>query len=450
MPFSKGLGRFLLTVFLGLCPILGFAAEDSVKVKILAVNPSGTKSLKTTVSQYLPPEVTPEDVIDKADLSMTYDPEKKAYILKADVELKPQETKTFEIKIRNVWVVSPEKIEEVKKQVKESADALSGTRFAETSKLLFERAQEALAQIEESQTKPIGITQKIELYRLNIKQLEDIKQNALSLEAMRGIEEEVKSGIREVKFFITAENPAAEERKLMVRTELPRDVQAKDVLEKSGFELLFDNGKQVFALQKEDTLGPKEIKKYQIALRDIWYIPQSELDFLKSETEKLVPLFKGTPYEAFSLKQQVAVNGLIQDIKLLQSEVEASVVLEDRIRAHVLNDQRLHLAKRKIKELQDLLSEVPLKSSENELLEELKQLIKKIAELKKLVIMAMGLDPRKSIVWWLFFGIVLFLALFTAIFYSVWLKKLQENKWVKSQKDKDAKPQTPNPPEKTS
>ncbi len=417
-------------------------AEETIKIKILAVNPSATKSLKTTVAQYLPQEVTPDDVLDKEGLEIKYDTEKRTYAILKEVELAPNETQTIEVRVRNVWVISPEQIEEVKTQLKQSAEALKRTKFAATGKLLYEKATEALAQIEEDQTKSLGIMQRMNLYRMNVRQLDDLRQNALSLEAMRKMEEEKKSGVRQVKFVVSAENPASTEKKLQVRSELPSDIKESDIIDKGEFDLIFDEKKSSYLLQREDTLGPNEVKKYEITIRDIWYIPQSELDFLKNELEKLVPLFVKSPYEEFSIKQKAIVLKAIQAIEALQAEVTSSNSIDDRIRAHVLNDQRFKSAKRKIKELQDLLSEVALKPNEPDRPRPLDNLIHKIIDVKNKVLVAMGLNPNKSFMWWVLLGIVLFLALITVVFYGTWLKKLQDTKTGASSKKTQNKPQS--------
>ncbi len=402
--------------------------EDSVKIKILAINPSATHNLKTTISQYLPPEVGPDDVLDKEGIAITYDAEKRSYLIQKEVDLKPSEAQTIEIRIRNVWVITPEQIDEVKSQLKQSVGALAKTKFAATGKLLFEKASEAIAQIEENQSKSLGIMQKIDLYRLNIKQLEDLKQNALSLEAMRKLEHEKKSEVREVKFIVSAENPSAQERRLTVRRELPRDIEATDVLDKGEFSFVLDNRKLL--VEREDTLGPHEVKRYEISIRDVWYIPQSELDFLKSEVEKLAPLFDKSPYEDFVSKQKEFVFRTIHSITALQEEVSSSDNFDDRIRAYVLNEQREKSAKRKIKELQDLLSEVTLKSRESEDQDKPRKWIKKLLDIKYKIFVSLGNQSKKTIFWWFFLGVILFLAGITIILYGTWLKKLQENKWA--------------------
>ena len=165
---------------------------------------------------------------------------------------------------------------------------------------------------------------------------------------------------------------------------------------------------------------------------------------MKSEIEKLTPLFIKSPFEDFALKQKEFVMKALLAIETLQAEVSSSGVIDDRIRAHVLNEQREKSAKRKIKELQDLLSEVSLKPSDGKQVGQFEQTMRKIIDFKNKVLVALGQQPKKTIFWWFFLGIVLFLAVVTIIFYSTWLKKLQENKWVqpgKSGEKSESKPE---------
>lgn len=100
------------------------------------------------------------------------------------------------------------------------------------------------------------------------------------------------------------------------------------------------------------------------------------------------------------------------------------------MRASVLNNQRLELIRKKMRELQDLLPEVALKKDNLKPIEQIKHLIKKIVDTRDLILVAFGIQPNKPITWWLIFGIMGFMALLTGVFYMTWLKKLQENKWT--------------------
>jgi len=408
-----------------------YAAGD-LKFKILVVNPSSTKNSKSVISQALPSEIDPnQDVIDKAGLDIKFDADKKMYLITKEVELKPKETRTFELRVRDVWQITPDQMEETKKSLENQIETLKGTKYYETGKLLFQKAQEGLDRIMEEQSKSVGVKQHIELYRAHVKQLEDIKANALSLDAMRRLEAERKREANEARFVVEAENPSPEPRSITVRSLLPKEITPDDVIDKQDFDLLYDQSQKAYALEKQDQFAGREKKKYIFTVRDIWHIPDENLQFYKLQTEKLVSMFKDTPYLKYADEQGQMILGLLAEINELQTEVSSSFSLEERMRAFILNSQRLELVKAKIHNLQQLLPEITIDKDEGKIIQNLKLLIKKLAEIKDLVLVAMGVQPNKAATWWIIFGIILFLAAITIIFYVTWIKKLQESKWGK-------------------
>lgn len=423
-------------------------AETEVKFKVLAVNPSVNQSLKTLISQPLPSEIDPaQDIIDNAGLEVLFDPDKKVYMLSGEVELKPRETKTFEVRIRDVWQVTPDQIEETKMNLENQINALKSTKYYDTAKLLYEKAQEGIDRILEEQSRSVGMKQHVELFRAHVQQLQDIKSNALSMGAMRQLEEEKKKGIAEARFLISAENPSDEPRAMMVRSVLPKEVTVGDILEKQDFTVLFDQLQKTYVLQKEDQFAALETKKYVITIRDIWRIPEEEIFFHREQTQKLLGLFKETPFEKYAEAQGKVILDILSGISKLQAELNSSLALEDRMRAFVLNTQQMNEAKAKLRNLQQLISEVPLKKDDSQILEKIKYFVKKLADTKDVVLMAMGIKPDSPIVWWIIFGIIIFLGLISSVFYVVWLKKLQENKWAAKGTGKTPKAEPSLPPQ---
>lgn len=417
-------------------------------MKILAVNPSSTQTLDTDVKQYLPEEIKPEDIIDKAEMNTEYDPDRKTYFLVKKMQLQPKETRTIEIRVKDVWFISSDELESTKTMMVQSLAALQNTKYYDTAKLLYDKAEETLTRIEDEEKSQLPIKQRIELYRSHVKQLESIKTSVFSMGNITKVKEEKDSGVREVKYIVTAENPSDQQIKMTVRSQLPKEITAEDVLDRQGFTLVYDDSYKRYAMEKEDTLGGKEVKKYTITLRDIWYIPQPKLDFLKNQTEKLVALFGGSPYMNFAKQRADYVLTTLNEIKQLQDELASSTAIEERMRAFVLNTQRVELVKKKIQELQDLLPELNLKAKEESELGQIRALlIKKLIDTKNLILVAMGVQPNRPITWWIFGGIVVFMSFFAGFFYLTWLKKLQEDKWThKSPLDKQVDPNASIPP----
>lgn len=432
---------------LGFCFSAISYAESEVKFKVLAVNPSESQSLKAVISQPLPSEIDPaQDIIDKAGLEVRFDTEKNVYTLSGEVELKPRETKTFEVRVRDVWQVTPEGVEETQKDLEEQINGLKGTKFFDTAKLLYEKAKEGIDRIVAEQSRPMGIKQHIELFRAHVQQLEDIKSNGLSLAAMRKLEEEKKKGIAGARFLITAENPSSEPKTMTVRSGLPKELKAEDILDKLDFDLLYDQSQKAYSLEKQDQFAAKETKKFIITVRDIWRISDQDIKFTQDQTEKLMVLLKDSPFGKYVEDQGKIIVDILSGISKLQQELDSSLALEERMRAFVLNSQQMNVAKSKLRNIQQLVSEAGLKKDDAVIAEKIKEFIKKMADMKNIVLMAMGIKPNTPMVWWIIFGIIIFLGVLSAVFYVVWLKKLQENRWAAKGAGKDTPIVSPSPP----
>ncbi|PIW64712.1 MAG: hypothetical protein COW12_05385 [Candidatus Omnitrophica bacterium CG12_big_fil_rev_8_21_14_0_65_45_16] len=438
------IGMISLISFLKVSCLL---AEEDVKINILAMNPSETTALTTSINQPLPPEVKPEDIVEAANLQVKYDQEKGAYYLTGEVTLNPKETKTIPVKVKNVWLISDEELAEARADLAENVKNLQGTDFQETAQLLEQKVSEKLAQIEEERTKAVGMRQRIELYRAHVQELNTIKREISSVQSLKRLKAEQAEGVRTAKFVITAENPSPEVRTMTVRAELPKDITGMDVLDKAGFLLLYDDAGKRFSVEKEDKLEGKEKKKYEIILRDIWYIPQSELDYLRKQTETILEHLTGSNYEDFAVKQTDFIFENLDAIEALQAEVAGAPALEDKIRAHVLNTSRFTLAKQKLKDLQDLLLEIPMERQET-VVDQIRKAVKSLSNI--IDIIKLGFKPDLSTTWWIILGLIAFLFIMATSFYVIWVSKLKDTKTVKKKSKDDGKKTaaagTPAPP----
>ena len=121
---------------------------------------------------------------------------------------------------------------------------------------------------------------------------------------------------------------------------------------------------------------------------------------------------------------------MLTEITQLQEEVAASVSLEDRMRAYVLNTQKMAVVKGKVHDLQQLLPELGLrKENAKDLLTRIKYWVKQLAAIRDAVLISIGLEPDTPMTWWIIFGIILFLAILSTVFYVIWLTKLKESQW---------------------
>jgi hypothetical protein len=275
------------------------------------------------------------------------------------------------------------------------------------------------------------------LHHAHKRQLEEIKGEVLSLGALRQLKTDDEDGIRTAKFLISARNPADEARQMTVRSVLPTIIKSSDVIDRKGFTLLFDERSGAYVLEKVEQFDARETRKYTVEIRDVWYIPEQDMNFLREKTEDVLAHFEDTEFENYADQIGEYIYETLTQIELLQAEVSSSEVLKERVQAFVLNQQRLESAKKKFKELQDLLLEIPMKRSLT-VTEQVKQSLKQIAKL--LDVLSVGFKPDLSTTWWTILGICVFIAIFATSFYVIWIGKLNENPWGKKDVKAKGKP----------
>jgi len=129
-------------------------------------------------------EVTPGDIIDSAGLDVEYDAEKSMYYLyKEEVQLKPSETKTFKVEIKDVWVVPQGRLDSLSDQAQSIISRLEGSEFYESSKLLGEAIKKALETIKVTQNDPaVSRRTHIGIFRNNLNVVSQVKEDVERLE----------------------------------------------------------------------------------------------------------------------------------------------------------------------------------------------------------------------------------------------------------------------------
>jgi len=152
--------------------------EETITISVVVANPSKEKTQTIPVKIDLPQEVTPEDIIDKGDLEVQYDDQKSSYFLyNKAVELKPKQTRVFEVQVKNVWKIPQEEIGELSSYAEMLIKKLEGSDYYESGKRLYDLAQKELSEIKLRQSdENLGQKQRIGAYRLNRKAMEQIKQ----------------------------------------------------------------------------------------------------------------------------------------------------------------------------------------------------------------------------------------------------------------------------------
>ncbi len=164
-----------------------FAQErkrEPIEMSVVAVNPSDTKTQTVQIRTYLPKEITPDVIIDSSGLNIEFDSAQSMYyVYKEEVRLKPGETKTFNIELKDVWFVPQGRLDSLKVQAESVIMRLEGSQFYESAQLLGETIYKVLGTVAVTQDDDsVSRRSHIGIYRNNLKIVDQIKEDIDRLE----------------------------------------------------------------------------------------------------------------------------------------------------------------------------------------------------------------------------------------------------------------------------
>ncbi len=177
----------LLTVCMMSLSMPAFAQEEAkqpMEMSVVVVNPSKAKAQSVPIKMDLPQEVTPKDIIDSAGLDVEFDTDRSIYYLyKEAVLLKPGETRTYNVEIRDVWVVPQEEIDSLRKQTEFVVKRFEGNEFYEAAKSLGDTILQSLDTVVRTQNDAtVSRRRHIGVHRDNVKIVSQVKENIAMLE----------------------------------------------------------------------------------------------------------------------------------------------------------------------------------------------------------------------------------------------------------------------------
>lgn len=146
----------------------------------------------------------------------------------------------------------------------------------------------------------------------------------------------VPAGAGKVSLQILVTNPLAKDQAAQIKSNLPAGITTNDILSLGGLELGYDIRNDLYYVHKNVNLGPKgsgaEHAEFRIELRDIWFIPEEDINALESQAANLAKLLADTEHEDIA-KGMVA---LIRDtIKVVQERQEKHQVGEVTVMNHI-------------------------------------------------------------------------------------------------------------------
>lgn len=119
---------------------------------------------------------------------------------------------------------------------------------------------------------------------------------------------------------------------------LPPELSKEDVLDGGGLQLRYDDKRSVMFLYGEVSLQPQEEKNYRVIVRDIWKVPQADIDFLKKQTQSRVQYLEGTDDLAAGQKLAEHISKELASIEATQQE---EMTIPQRIEMHRIVSEKL-------------------------------------------------------------------------------------------------------------
>ena len=138
----------------------------SIVFKSLVTNPSSIISQTVELKYYLPEEIKKEDILQTdAGLEVKFDAEKNQHYVEGEYLLKPGESRTLAVRTTDIWIISQEMVDSVRKQAVELARPLEKTAYFAQSITLKSDIDVALDKVLALQKSAVTPEQKIRAYR---------------------------------------------------------------------------------------------------------------------------------------------------------------------------------------------------------------------------------------------------------------------------------------------
>lgn len=187
-------------------------------------------------------------------------------------------------------------------------------------------------------------------------------------------------------------NPSAEEAQTaVVKSYLPKEVQPEDVLRKGDLQVIYDAQQGSYYVYGEVELKPSEVLEQEVELRDIWYIPDAEIESLRAESAKYGDLVKGSEFA--------------DRITFLCGSAETKLTqIEERQKASPANpEQKISSYRENLKVLESVKADLSTVRS----------------------LLAQSKPFSAKAVWGMILGIIIFLGILGVSFYFVWYRQVK-------------------------
>ena len=346
--------KTLKVIILGIIFLSGMMplAFADVYINVMAVNGAPERK-ETTVKYNLPGDLKAEDILDTNGLKLEYNATDANYVVSGSVALDTKETKTFRVRVKDIWRITPEQTKEIKDQIDKGFEQVGKLYDAVKGQELKDKLDKKLDFITQQQSAANSIEQRIDSYRSYRNEVARIKEEALAVDYWKSNPQQNKPQ-RLIHFNIDTENPLNGETKpIKEKQYLPSEVKPQDVAEAAGFEIRYDQDRQQSFLYKEEEIPLGEKRSYTIGIRDIWYIEQTDLDYLRKRADYANEFLKNSKYVSTSKLLYEQVEPLV---KLVEESQKINREITEHISAYRDNKKAFDDAKSNVENIEKLLA----------------------------------------------------------------------------------------------
>ncbi|MBF0122859.1 MAG: hypothetical protein HQL21_05570 [Candidatus Omnitrophica bacterium] len=384
-----------------------------VIINVLAVNGKDVV-IEKDVEFSLPGEVKPEDVLDPAGLTLSYNVKESGYYLHGLVSLKGKETKTFRVRVRDIWRVREEDISKIKEEIEEGFKEMGSERNLENGKALRQKLLTQVNDVLSEQSMADGtIDQRIDAYRNRIQILSDVRNKTKLIDFWRSdaSDEETR---KPISYLVEVSNPSEKMRKAKQQHYLPSEVRAEYIIDRQGYEARFDEKKNQVFLFKEEDIAAKDKKLVRFLIKDVWFLPKKEMGFVRDRAQFINNSLKSSSYAETAKALWGEIINNLDLIDMQQASPESDIRMH--IGAYRINEKRFEIAMKDLDALEKLLS----RQREEMEKSRLKNVMQKIGAMKSMARVSQAMfdkKPRINTAWKIIGMVMIFLALLTIIYF---------------------------------
>ena len=210
---------------------------------------------------------------------------------------------------------------------------------------------------------------------------------------------------------VVAVNPSTDKTKTVpVRIDLPQEIRPEDIVDKGELQMEYDEEKALYYMFKPDVaLAPKQTKVFEVVVKDVWFIPEADLESLRGYTKLVLKRLEKSQYYASAKQMADSITMRLDEVSALQTD--ETISRKSRIGGYRRNLQTIESIKQDLARMEKLLSfaggppipqmleESPLKSD----------------------------APSTATTWLVIFLIVVFMGLLAGQFFFTWQRRLKSS-----------------------